>query len=341
MRTSHPTPFSRLLLSGALFIALASACSLPAGLVQDTSGTPTASFTPIASLTQAATTSLPGSLPSDATVSPVTAASTLPPPATTLEVPCNLALPGNPIDVTVPDDTRLTPGESFLKIWRLVNGGSCTWTIDYSLVWYGGEDFDAQHSQPLSLAVQPDRSVEIAIDLVAPETPGVYTGYWMLASDQGELFGIGPDGKSPFWVRVQVVSVETAVPTATVTPSPTPIVLASGAADMLPGQSIDLDTGQLDQPELADASFEGSGVDDLQWLPQNNSRFAVFGLNQPESLDCQLATLTDASVSITSLIAGTYLCYRTSEGLPGRLQIVNLPGEGIPLQINFITWAVP
>src|SRR5512142_3227515 len=41
-------------------------------------------------------------------------------------------------DVSIPDGTRLSPGDTFTKIWRLQNRGTCTWTPEYDLVCYGG-----------------------------------------------------------------------------------------------------------------------------------------------------------------------------------------------------------
>ena len=64
-------------------------------------------------------------------------------PATRLPGECDQAGPGNPIDVTIPDYTEVAPGTSFTKTWRLVNTGPCTWSNDYSAVWFSGETFGA------------------------------------------------------------------------------------------------------------------------------------------------------------------------------------------------------
>ncbi|MGZ9225050.1 MAG: NBR1-Ig-like domain-containing protein, partial [Anaerolineales bacterium] len=41
-------------------------------------------------------------------------------------------------DVTIPDGTQLSPGETFTNTWRLQNRGTCTWTPDYDVVFYNG-----------------------------------------------------------------------------------------------------------------------------------------------------------------------------------------------------------
>ncbi len=52
---------------------------------------------------------------------------------------CDRAAAGTPLDLTIPDDTQLAPGEPFTKEWGVVNVGSCTWTREYSLVWVSGD----------------------------------------------------------------------------------------------------------------------------------------------------------------------------------------------------------
>jgi hypothetical protein len=35
-------------------------------------------------------------------------------------------------DVTVPDGTQMTPGQDFVKTWKIRNTGSCTWGTGYT-----------------------------------------------------------------------------------------------------------------------------------------------------------------------------------------------------------------
>jgi len=255
--------------------------------------------------------------------------------------PCNQGSAGMPLDVTIPDDTRLDPSTEFTKIWRLENAGSCTWTRDYSLVWFSGEEFGSIKQQPILTDVNPGQTTEIAVDMISPEEPGLYSGFWMLQSDAGELFGIGPDGNSPFWVRIQVSAVSTATPTITATAVPTSIVFTTGTVSLLPGKFIDLDKGETTNEDQADGSLEQTSPTDYQWASKNSGRFSVFGLSEPGELECTLATLSDEPILLTFLEAGTYFCYRTGEGLPGRLKIESLPVGGSPVVISFTTWAAP
>jgi hypothetical protein len=107
-------------------------------------------------------------------------------------------------DVTVPDDTRMDPGENFEKIWRLENAGTCTWTTDYSVVFDSGNIMGGSPSTELSGSVPPGGTVDISLDLTAPMTNGTHKGNWKLRNDRGLLFGIGADGDSPFFIQIIV-----------------------------------------------------------------------------------------------------------------------------------------
>jgi len=43
-------------------------------------------------------------------------------------------------DVTIPDGTVMTPGQTFTKAWAVQNAGTCTWNTNYRLVHVGVND---------------------------------------------------------------------------------------------------------------------------------------------------------------------------------------------------------
>lgn len=105
-------------------------------------------------------------------------------------------------DVTIPDNTRMAPGESFVKTWRVRNIGTCTWDATYTLVFVGGQPFGGQVSVPLTQTVQPGGEFELSIPLVAPPVAGVYRGEWVLQNSSGVKFG--SRGGYPFYVQIVV-----------------------------------------------------------------------------------------------------------------------------------------
>ena len=106
------------------------------------------------------------------------------PPQATPE-PCNQAVF---VSETVADGTVFDPGESFTKSWRLKNTGTCTWNPDYTLDFYSGDRMSGPKSQDLDEYVKPGETVDIVIDLDAPDDPDTYKGYWKLEDDEGYPF---------------------------------------------------------------------------------------------------------------------------------------------------------
>ncbi len=127
-------------------------------------------------------------------------------------------------DVTIPDDSRINPGAAFTKIWRVRNDGTCTWGSGYplnALIYYSGSQFGAPYQIPISGPVGPGQMLDLAVNMVAPNTPGVYTSEWMLLLDN-TYFGLGPYQSATLYTRIVVG----------VTPTPmvmTRINLPSGA----------------------------------------------------------------------------------------------------------------
>jgi hypothetical protein len=305
----------------------------------------------------------PTPLPAVETPAPtITLAPTRTPPQFTQPVPtptaeaCNRAAPGTPrIDVTIDDDTQMEPGQRFTKIWRLTNSGTCTWTRDYSAVWFSGPKFGEVSSVRLAAEVQPGQSIDIIVDMTAPETPASYQSNWKLQNASGEMFGIGPSGNSPFWVRIVVVPPPTLTPSPTTspsptftptleptpspTPSPTPVVAASGQISMTLDQRLDLDSGSLVEDESADLAYQQDDFG-IQWLsPRGGAVLGIYGSSEPSLEACQSAAMSAASIGTGSFNMNTYLCYRTSQGRPGWLRLIEIDEEASQITLAFTTWA--
>ena len=122
-------------------------------------------------------------------------------------------------DVTYPDGTVVAPGATFRKSWSMKNGGTCVWDENYVLAFVGGDNMggdqivpvttrtypNAKYSMPRpATKVYPGDYVTISIDLKAPETPGVYEGYYRLRDNYGYEFGFGSYADEAFWVRIVV-----------------------------------------------------------------------------------------------------------------------------------------
>lgn len=92
------------------------------------------------------------------------------------------------VDVTIIDGTAMTPGQDFVKTWKIKNSGSCAWGDGYSLVFSYGEKMNGQPA-PLGTLVQVGQEVEISVNFKAPNAIGEYTSAWQMANPKGVTFG--------------------------------------------------------------------------------------------------------------------------------------------------------
>jgi ABC-type amino acid transport substrate-binding protein len=116
-------------------------------------------------------------------------------------------------DITIADNNMknppyIKPGESFVKIWRVKNTGTCNWTPNYHLVYAYGNVFGAQMNGQritIPLNVAPGQVVDLTVNLVAPQEPMVYQGFWQMETDTGSRFG------QAIWVAITTNSNPAAV----------------------------------------------------------------------------------------------------------------------------------
>jgi methionine-rich copper-binding protein CopC len=121
-------------------------------------------------------------------------------------------------DVTIPDNTLMAPGATFVKTWALQNTGTCTWDSTYKLAFAGGDQMSGAPTN-LASSVAPSQQIQVSVSLRAPLTAGTYKGYWRMVDGQGNGFG------GSVTVIIVVSGTITNTPTgtlATTTSTPTP-----------------------------------------------------------------------------------------------------------------------
>jgi len=107
-------------------------------------------------------------------------------------------------DVTFPDGTFVSRGSTFTKIWRIKNVGTCTWSTSYALVYDSGEKFDGPNAVSLPTSVAPGQTIDLSVNLTAPNKQGHYRGFWKLRNASGVLFGVGTSANANFYVDINV-----------------------------------------------------------------------------------------------------------------------------------------
>jgi hypothetical protein len=91
-------------------------------------------------------------------------------------------------DITVPDGTALAPNQTFNKIWRVRNTGTCTWGAGDALVFIGGESLSAT-TAIAAPNTAPGATADLLVPMAAPAVIGGHSGSWRLKSPSGALFG--------------------------------------------------------------------------------------------------------------------------------------------------------
>lgn len=217
-----------------LLLALTIACT----------ATPTLTPAPTAIAPARTATALPASSTPSATAIPTVAVlptatgTATPAPLPTTADATATALPANCLklqyvaDVTIPDGTRINPGAAFIKTWRIRNSGQCAWE-NVNLVFAAGNAL-AGETTAIPTTAAGD-TIEVSVNLVAPNTPGRYQGEWSLQSSAdtfGKLTVVIVSGDpvvvQPTAVATRVVAQPT--PAATIAPPAQPQPTAAPAA---------------------------------------------------------------------------------------------------------------
>ena len=142
-----------------------------------------AAFTPTASLPTETSAPVQTATATSPALAQVTDAS-----GTTVALCDSLSIDPTTVDVNIPDGTTMTPGQDFIKTWRVKNSGSCTWGAGYELVYAGYADPMAGQFQPLEEVVQPGQEVELSVQFQAPDEAGEYVSAWQMSNPAGVTF---------------------------------------------------------------------------------------------------------------------------------------------------------
>jgi len=92
-------------------------------------------------------------------------------------------------DVTVLDNTPVTPGQTFTKTWKVVNNGSCPWDAGFKFAFTGGDAMGGV-TYTLPSAVAVNAIVDLSVTMTAPTNKtGKVQGNWRMSTAGGQFFG--------------------------------------------------------------------------------------------------------------------------------------------------------
>lgn len=100
-------------------------------------------------------------------------------------------------DLSLPDGTLVSPGESLDKRWSVENNGTCNWDETYTLRWIAGPTLGAPENMPLYPA-RAGTTATIRVLFTAPQAAGTYRSAWQAYDSLGNPFG------DPIFIEIQV-----------------------------------------------------------------------------------------------------------------------------------------
>jgi len=195
--------------------------------------------------------------------------------APTSSVSCNAATFIS--DVTFPDKSVLSAEQSFTKVWRLKNSGTCAWNPSYTLVFVSGAQMGAPNEVALPASIKPGETVDLTVNLIAPKDSGEYTGLWQLRAPDSQTFSTSPKNE-PFWVKI-IVGTTTMSGTSFVDAFCTAVWKnGTGASLGCPASRSNFTTGSLmrvDAPVLAGGTTDNEPA--LVTIPADGSDGKIIG----------------------------------------------------------------
>jgi uncharacterized protein YkwD len=214
-------------------------------------------------------------------------------------------------DVTIPDDTRMSPGETFTKTWRFLNNGKCNWS-GYTIAFVAGDRMASPDTAPVP-DTESGETVDVSVQLTAPSADGSYTGFYELRKPTGETLPIGIE--SAFWVKILIGNAAPApVSTIPFTPvSGTPVARVTGPASCSYSSS---SSYQTEIANLINQARSEAGLPPLSVNPQ------LTAAAQGHSIDMACHGLlshsgSDGSSPSQRVAAAGYAASRSSEIIYG------------------------
>ena len=104
-------------------------------------------------------------------------------------------------------------------------------------------------------------------------------------------------------------------------------------------QKFDLD--QNGAPGGEDISYAENTNGQHLVIPQGSVVMALMGASPPGWGNCRTVNMSAQPVIVENARPGSYLCYRTNQGLPGWARLTTLSANDGSLLLDYLTWSVP
>ena len=174
-------------------------------------------------------------------------------------------------DVTLDDKNMtappvMTPNQQFVKTWRVKNSGTCAWDPKFVLAYAYGNRPEAQMGGTqvaVGKAVQPGETIDISANLTAPNTYGVFQGFWTMRDLNNVDFG------ETVWVGIQVPN-PNPPPTPTSPPPPPRPAPTSVPNTAMTGPNLRADSQYINAGQCTTIRWEVGNVNAVFFVTGNN-----------------------------------------------------------------------
>jgi len=92
-------------------------------------------------------------------------------------------------DVTLPDNSQVSPGQVLEKQWRVENNGTCDWDAYYRLKVVNNSPSLGSSGELALFPARAGSPAIISINFIAPLETGIYQTYWQAFNPQNQPFG--------------------------------------------------------------------------------------------------------------------------------------------------------
>ncbi len=204
-------------------------------------------------------------------------------------------------DVTIPDDSQIVAGTTFVKTWRIKNSGTCTWDGRYHLVHAAGPTLGAVLEMlPMPTTVAPGQTVDLSVTMLAPVTLDTYQSDWKMQTPQGSFFGVG-SSSAPLWVKIQVISGQNSTITGLVYQDTNENGVYNSGEPLLANREIWLAPGTACHVRADAVAITNSGNDGRYTLSGNFNGSFCLGLAGNGGLDDVASIAVSAGQMLTDI----------------------------------------
>lgn len=190
-------------------------------------------------------------------------------------------------DVTIGEGESVPPNTQFLKTWRVQNTGDEPWPPGCSLRYMLGDQLGPRDRVMLG-GLPAKQTVDVSVEMVSPDKPGIYQGQWRMSTPTGMFFG------EVIWVII-TVAIDGLL-------SVTQQLNSMNANDTQASRSSPV---YLSQPDGYRNPFEGSGLGFHHLSPPRSNSAGASPTISPFSSPVQNDFMTDLVNNSTNISLDT------------------------------------